>query len=206
MVIRMILFFPSSELYFLILPYRFYDPRSFFWKPFSNFVHMSFEVLLLVFLNCTMMLSFLEVGGSKACVRHVLPTSYVVGKCRLQSVSSLDLLKVGRWKLVFPTFGINWFGTLLGSIVHVSILDGSFLFPLGSMLLFRVEGLFKHPFLHWRMLIWMWRHLFVGIWSIDRDFLYGYQRLLIPWDRGWWLIPGSRICWQLVWSVLTLKL
>ena len=45
----MIWFFPSSEFDFSILSSRFYDLRSFFWKRFSNFVHMSFEVLLLVF-------------------------------------------------------------------------------------------------------------------------------------------------------------
>ena len=178
----------------------------------SNFVHMSFEVLLLVFLNCTMLLTFFEVGGSRECVRHFLPTSsVVVGQCMLQSVSSLDCLKVGRWKFVFPTFGIDWFFTLLGRILHGSILDGSFLFQSGSMLLLRVEGqikleLCKQPFLHWRMLIWMWRHLFVGLRRLVRPFLYGCHRLLIPWDSGWWLIPGNRICWRLVWSVLPLKL
>ena len=168
---------------------------------------MSFGVLLLVFLNCTMLLTFLEVGGSRACVRHVLPTSSVVGQCRIQSVSSLYCFKVSRWKFVFFTFGINWFCTLLGRIVHGCILDGSFLFPLGSMLLLRVEGriklgLRKQPFLRSRMYIWMWRRLFVGLQRLERPFLYGCQHLLIPWDRGWWLIPGSRICWWLVWSVL----
>ena len=57
--------------------------------------------------TCHMLLIFFEVGGSRACVRHVLPTSSSVGQCRLQSVSSLDRLKVGRWKYVFPTFVIN---------------------------------------------------------------------------------------------------
>ena len=127
-------------------------------KTFSKFVHISFEVLLLVFLSCTMLLTFFEVGGSRACVRHVLPTSFVVGQCRLQSVSSLDCLEIGSWKFVFPTFEIYWFCTLLGRILHGSILDGSFMFPSGSMLLLRFEGriklgLRKQPFLHWRMLI-----------------------------------------------------
>ena len=159
---------------------------------------MSFEVLLLVFLNSTMLLTFLGVGGSKAWMRHVLPTSSVVGQCTLQSVSTLDRLKVGRWKFVFPMFGIDWFCTLLGRIVHGSILDGSSLFLSGSMLLLRLEvriklEMCKQPFLHWRMLIWMWIHLFVGLQRLDRTFLYGCQRLLILWDCGWWLIPGSRI-------------
>ena len=151
MMIRMIWFFPSSELYFLTLPSKFYDPRSFLWKRFSNFVHMSFEVFLWIFLICTILLTFFEGGGSRAWVRHVLPTSYVVGQCRLQSVSTLNRSKVGRWKFVFSAFGINWFCTLLGRIVHGIILDGSFLFPSGSMLLLRLEGrkklgLCKQPF------------------------------------------------------------
>ena len=94
MVIRMIWFFPSSKLYFFILPSKFYGPRSFFWKLFSNFVHMSFEVLLLVFLNCTMLLTFFEVGSSRACVIHVLSTSSAVGQWRLLLVSSLHCLKL----------------------------------------------------------------------------------------------------------------
>ena len=198
----MIWFFPSSELDFSILSSRFYDLRSFFWKLFSNFVHMSFEVLLLVFLNFTMLFASFGVGGSRACVRHVLPTSSDVGQCRFQSVSTLYRLEVGRWKFVFSMFGSDWFCTLLGRLVHGSIGDGLFLFPSGSMLLLRVEGriklwLCKQPFLRWRMLIWMWRRLFLGLRRLERPFLYGCQRLLIPWDRGWWLIPGSRICWRL---------
>ena len=104
-------------------------------KTFSNFVHMSFKVLLWVFLNCIMLLTFFEGGSSRACVRYVLPTSYAIGQCRLQSVWNLNRLKFGRWKFVFSTFGIDWFCTLLGRIVHGSILDGSFVFTSGSMLL-----------------------------------------------------------------------
>ena len=152
----MIWFFPSNELDFLILSSRFYDLRSFFWKLFSNFVHISFEVLLLVFLSCTMLLAFFGVGGSRACVRHVQYISSDVGQCRFQSVSTLGCLEVGRWKFVFSMFGSDWFCTLLGRIVHGSIGDSAFLFPSGSLLLIRVEGriklgLCKQPFLRWRM-------------------------------------------------------
>ena len=144
-------------------------------------------------------------------MRNFLPTSCIVGQCRLQLVSTLNCLKVGRCKFVFPTFGIYLFCTLLGRIVHGSILDGSFMFLSVSMLLLRVKGqiklgLCKHPFLHWRILIWIRRHLFSGLRRLVRPFLYDFQRLMVPWDRGWRLIPGSRICLKHEWSVLTIKL
>ena len=90
---------------FSILSSRFYDLHSFIWKLFSNFVHISFEVLLLVFLSCTMLLAFFGVGGSRACMRPVQPTSSDVGRYTFQSVSIIDRLEVGRWKFVFPMFG-----------------------------------------------------------------------------------------------------
>ena len=72
----------------------------------SNFFHMLFEVLLLVFLNCTVLLTFFGVGGSRACVRHVLPTSSDVGQCRLQSVSTLDRLKFGGENSFFHVWNL----------------------------------------------------------------------------------------------------
>ena len=67
----------------------------------SKKFYMLSEVLVLVFLNCIMLLTFYRVDSSRSCVRHVLTTSSDVGQCRLQWVSTLDRLKVCRLKFVF---------------------------------------------------------------------------------------------------------
>ena len=151
----MIWFFPPNELDFRSCHpgFMIYTPSFEFFFKFRPYVIWGAPFGLFELHHAV---SIFGVGGYRACVRHVQPTSSDIGQCRFQSVSILDRLEVGRWKFVFPMFGSNWFCTLLGRIVHGSIRDSAFLFPSGSMLLLRVEGriklgLCKQPFVRWRM-------------------------------------------------------
>ena len=171
----MIWFFPSSKLYFLTLPSKFYDLRSLFWIFFKFHPYVIWGAPLGLFelhhaVNIFRGRRFQ--GMRKTCPAHL------IWHWSMKDSIGFNLESFKSWLVEnrYSTFGINWFCTLLGCIFHGSILDGSFLFPSGSMLLLHVKvriklGLCKQPFLYWRMLIWMWRHLFAGLRRLVRPFL-----------------------------------